>query len=133
MATDTTRIARTPAAGHCQRGLVCRRMRIRARAKAVIWVAWPLGKDKSAGRSSRLGKSAGRSRASMTLATAVNKVALVIISAIMFASGENLIAAFLPEIVPARKMGRMSGYGWGLGYLGGLLTLGLCLACSSSR
>ncbi len=55
-------------------------------------------------------------------------VALVITSAIMFASGENLIAAFLPEIVPVRKMGRMSGYGWSLGYLGGLLTLGLCLA-----
>ena len=53
---------------------------------------------------------------------------LVVISAIMFASGENLISAFLPEIVPVRKMGRMSGYGWGLGYLGGLLTLGLCLA-----
>ncbi len=53
---------------------------------------------------------------------------LVIVSAIMFASGENLIAAFLPEIVPVRRMGRMSGYGWGLGYLGGLLTLGLCLA-----
>jgi UMF1 family MFS transporter len=53
---------------------------------------------------------------------------LVIISAIMFASGENLISAFLPEIVPVRRMGRMSGYGWGLGYLGGLMTLGLCLA-----
>lgn len=53
---------------------------------------------------------------------------LVIASAIMFASGENLISAFLPEIVSTRKMGRMSGYGWGVGYLGGLLTLGLCLA-----
>lgn len=53
---------------------------------------------------------------------------LVVISTIMFASGENLISAFLPEIVPVRRMGRMSGYGWGLGYLGGLLTLGLCLA-----
>jgi MFS transporter, UMF1 family len=53
---------------------------------------------------------------------------LVIISAIMFASGENLISAFLPEIVPVRMMGRMSGYGWSLGYLGGLITLGLCLA-----
>lgn len=53
---------------------------------------------------------------------------LVVISAIMFSSGENLISAFLPEIVPVRKMGRMSGYGWGLGYFGGLLTLGLCLA-----
>jgi len=53
---------------------------------------------------------------------------LLVISAIMFASGENLISAFLPEIVPVRKMGRMSGYGWSLGYLGGLMTLGFCLA-----
>ncbi|MFZ2170389.1 MAG: MFS transporter, partial [Methylococcaceae bacterium] len=53
---------------------------------------------------------------------------LVTLSAIMFASGENLIAAFLPEIVPEKNMGRMSGYGWSLGYFGGLLTLGVCLA-----
>ncbi|MGR8998906.1 MAG: MFS transporter [Gammaproteobacteria bacterium] len=53
---------------------------------------------------------------------------LVTLSAIMFASGENLIAAFLPEIVPEKNMGRMSGYGWSLGYFGGLLTLGICLA-----
>jgi len=52
---------------------------------------------------------------------------LVTLSAIMFASGENLIAAFLPEIVPEENMGRMSGYGWCLGYFGGLLTLGICL------
>ncbi len=54
-------------------------------------------------------------------------IILIVISAIMFASGENLISAFLPEIVSNEKMGRMSGYGWGLGYFGGLLTLGLCL------
>ncbi|MFA6164000.1 MAG: MFS transporter [Methylobacter sp.] len=53
---------------------------------------------------------------------------LVTLSAIMFASGENLIAGFLPEIVPENNMGRMSGYGWSLGYFGGLLTLGICLA-----
>lgn len=53
---------------------------------------------------------------------------LVIISATMFAVGENLIAAFLPEIVPKETMGRMSGYGWSLGYFGGLLTLSACLA-----
>ncbi|TRX01961.1 MFS transporter [Candidatus Methylobacter oryzae] len=53
---------------------------------------------------------------------------LVTFSAIMFASGENLIAAFLPEIVPEESMGKMSGYGWSLGYFGGLLTLGICLA-----
>lgn len=53
---------------------------------------------------------------------------LLFISAIMFSSGENLIAAFLPEIVPSREMGRMSGYGWSVGYFGGLLTLAICLA-----
>lgn len=53
---------------------------------------------------------------------------LIIVSAIAFASGENLIAAFLPEIAHKDKMGRISGYGWGLGYFGGLLTLGICLA-----
>ncbi|PKM12336.1 MAG: MFS transporter [Gammaproteobacteria bacterium HGW-Gammaproteobacteria-3] len=52
----------------------------------------------------------------------------VIVSAVMFAVGENLIAAFLPEIVPKDQMGRMSGYGWSLGYFGGLLTLAVCLA-----
>ncbi|MGR9116746.1 MAG: MFS transporter [Gammaproteobacteria bacterium] len=55
-------------------------------------------------------------------------MALVIASATMFALGENLIAAFLPEIVPKENMGRMSGYGWSLGYFGGLLTLAGCLA-----
>lgn len=53
---------------------------------------------------------------------------LVVVSAVAFASGENLIAAFLPEIAAPENMGRISGYGWSLGYFGGLLTLGICLA-----
>ncbi len=53
---------------------------------------------------------------------------LVVIASVMFASGENLIAAFLPEITSLQRMGRVSGYAWGIGYLGGLFTLGLCLA-----
>lgn len=52
---------------------------------------------------------------------------LVILATLMFASGENFIAAFLPEITTQKQMGRISGYGWSLGYLGGLLVLGLCL------
>ena len=55
-------------------------------------------------------------------------MALIVISAIAFSSGENLIAAFLPEIANTQNMGRISGYGWSLGYFGGLLTLGICLA-----
>ena len=54
-------------------------------------------------------------------------VALIILSNVMFASGENFIAAFLPEISPQATMGRISAYGWTLGYFGGLLVLGLCL------
>ena len=53
---------------------------------------------------------------------------LLVLSAVAFANGENLIAAFLPEIASSGNMGRISGYGWSLGYFGGLLTLGLCLA-----
>ncbi len=51
----------------------------------------------------------------------------VILATLMFASGENFIAAFLPEIASQKDMGRISGCGWSLGYLGGLLVLGLCL------
>ena len=52
---------------------------------------------------------------------------LVVVSLFCFSTAQNLIAAFLPELVPTDQMGRMSGYGWGLGYLGGLVTLALCL------
>lgn len=51
----------------------------------------------------------------------------LIASNYFFGTGENLIAAFLPELSKSRAMGRVSGWGWSLGYLGGLMTLGLCL------
>ena len=54
-------------------------------------------------------------------------IVCVIVSNFFFGSGENLIAAFLPELSRTRAMGRISGWGWSLGYLGGLVTLGLCL------
>ncbi len=53
---------------------------------------------------------------------------LIVISNYFFGSGENLIAAFLPELADSEAMGRVSGWGWSIGYLGGLLSLGLCLA-----
>lgn len=55
-------------------------------------------------------------------------VLLVIVSNFCFGTGENLIAAFLPELARGRGLGRLSGLGWGVGYFGGLLTLGVCLA-----
>jgi len=54
-------------------------------------------------------------------------VLFLVVSAVSFALGENLIAAFLPEIARADNMGRISGYGWSLGYFGGLMTLAACL------
>ena len=55
-------------------------------------------------------------------------VVLVVASNFFFGTGENLIAAFLPELARGRALARLSGLGWGLGYLGGMLTLGVCLA-----
>jgi UMF1 family MFS transporter len=53
---------------------------------------------------------------------------LVAASNFFFATGENLIAAFLPELARGRALGKVSGWGWALGYFGGLVTLGICLA-----
>ena len=55
-------------------------------------------------------------------------LAFVIVSNVFFGLGENLIAAFLPELADSRAMGRVSGWGWSFGYLGGLAALGICLA-----
>ena len=55
-------------------------------------------------------------------------MALIVVSNTFDAYGESLTAAFLPELAKPDAMGKVSGWGWGLGYLGGMLTLGLCLA-----
>jgi len=54
-------------------------------------------------------------------------IALIILSNYFFGAGENLIAAFLPELADSRAMGRVSGWGWSFGYIGGLVSLGVCL------
>jgi MFS transporter, UMF1 family len=53
---------------------------------------------------------------------------LVALSNYFFGAGENLIAAFLPELADSKAMGRVSGWGWSFGYLGGLIALAFCLA-----
>ena len=42
----------------------------------------------------------------------------IILSNFFFATGENLIAAFLTELADSKAMGRVSGWGWAFGYLG---------------
>jgi UMF1 family MFS transporter len=53
---------------------------------------------------------------------------LIVVSNTFYAYGESLTAAFLPELARPQSMGRVSGWGWSFGYLGGMLTLGLSLA-----
>ncbi len=53
---------------------------------------------------------------------------LLVISNTFYSWGESLTAAFLPELARPEAMGRVSGWGWALGYVGGMLTLGVCLA-----
>ncbi len=54
-------------------------------------------------------------------------VIALVLSNFFFSAGENLAAAFLPELAKPQHCGKLSGWGWGVGYLGGLATLGLCL------
>ena len=51
----------------------------------------------------------------------------IILSSIGFGLGEGLIASWLPLIARPNALGRLSGYGWSLGYGGGLAALALCL------
>ena len=55
-------------------------------------------------------------------------IAALVLSNYFFGTGENLIAAFLPELARPRALGRVSGWGWSLGYVGGLVSLGASLA-----
>lgn len=52
---------------------------------------------------------------------------LVIVSNAFYNYGESLTAAFLPELARPQAMGKVSGWGWGFGYFGGMLALGICL------
>ncbi|HCX90581.1 MAG: MFS transporter [Deltaproteobacteria bacterium CG12_big_fil_rev_8_21_14_0_65_43_10] len=49
-----------------------------------------------------------------------------IIANIGFEGGNVFYNAFLPEITTQEKFGRISGYGWALGYLGAIVTIFIC-------
>lgn len=52
---------------------------------------------------------------------------LFVIADISFETGNVFYNAFLPTIASSRRIGRVSGYGWGLGYAGGLVCMGVAL------
>ena len=46
---------------------------------------------------------------------------------VAFEFGQIFYNALLPELVPMHRIGRISGWAWGLGYAGGLLCMGIVL------
>jgi MFS transporter, UMF1 family len=54
-------------------------------------------------------------------------VILIIVSNYAYSVGESFIASFLPDLGPPEKLGWISGYGWALGYVGGLAAAGFTL------
>jgi UMF1 family MFS transporter len=51
----------------------------------------------------------------------------VIFSNLGFSASEIFVSSFLPDIAGQENMGRISGYAWSFGYVGGLLSLAICL------
>lgn len=49
-------------------------------------------------------------------------ICLIIISNFGFATGENFASSFLPDLGPPEDQGKISGWAWGLGYFGGLIS-----------
>lgn len=54
-------------------------------------------------------------------------VMLIVLSNYAYSIGESFIAAFLPELGPAEDLGKISGFGWALGYVGGLVATAFAL------
>ena len=52
---------------------------------------------------------------------------LYVIADLCFETGYVFYNAFLPRIASPERIGRVSGYGWGLGYVGGLVCMGIAL------
>ena len=56
-----------------------------------------------------------------------NALIWFVVANIGFEMGSVFCNAYLPHIAPKEKVGRISGYGWSLGYLGGLIALMISL------
>ncbi len=54
-------------------------------------------------------------------------VGLIILSNFAYAIGESFIASFLPGLGPSKSLGWISGFGWGVGYIGGLIATAFAL------
>ncbi|MDD3517984.1 MAG: MFS transporter [Chromatiales bacterium] len=54
-------------------------------------------------------------------------VLLIIVSNYAYSIGESFIASFLPDLGPPEDQGKISGFGWALGYVGGLVSTAFAL------
>ena len=54
-------------------------------------------------------------------------LAIFVVANVAFELGLVFYNSFLPSLAPEERMGRVSAYGWGLGYAGGLVCLALAL------
>jgi UMF1 family MFS transporter len=54
-------------------------------------------------------------------------MALIILSNIGFSYSEAFVSSFLPGLGPPEDLGKISGYAWGLGYFGGLLSTAIVI------
>lgn len=54
-------------------------------------------------------------------------VTLIVLSNFAYATGESFIAAFLTSLGPPKDLGKISGIGWSLGYIGGLFSAGFVI------
>ena len=52
---------------------------------------------------------------------------IVVIANVAFELAGVFYNAYLPELTTSDRIGRLSGWGWGVGYIGGLLALGVAL------
>ena len=52
---------------------------------------------------------------------------LFVVSNYFFQISESLCSSFLPDLAGPDELGKISGLGWSLGYLGGLVSLLICL------
>jgi UMF1 family MFS transporter len=59
--------------------------------------------------------------------SALRALVLVAVASAAFEFTMVFYNAMLPDLAPASHIGRVSGWGWGLGYVGGLAALALCL------
>ncbi|MFQ5572105.1 MAG: MFS transporter [Rhodothermales bacterium] len=54
-------------------------------------------------------------------------LSVFVVANVAFEMGMVFYNAYLPDITPQDQIGKVSGYGWGLGYIGGLLCLIIAL------